>query len=370
MKYVGVMTGTSMDGLDVAVLDAGTSPPTIIAASTVPLPSELAHDLAALSVPGDQEIDRLGVVDAALGEFIGQSVLDCLANWNIAVTEVRAVGSHGQTVRHRPTAKRPFTLQIGDPNQIAETTGIDTVADFRRRDTAAGGQGAPLVPLFHEALFRRQDRHRIVLNIGGIANVTMLPAQTTRVTGFDTGPGNALLDAWARHCRDEPYDREGAWATEGRVVESLLAVLQGDSFVHAPPPKSTGKETYHLDYVQRACEDAAPTGDAMDTADVQTTLAEFTAWSIAHAICQWGPAGGDVVVCGGGRHNADLMARLGRHLDEYDLVSSDDLGVDGDALEAAAFAWFAHRTLAGKPSNAPDVTGASGSRVLGAIHTA
>ena len=364
MKYVGVMTGTSMDGLDVAVLDTGTSPPAIIAASTVPLPSELAHDLADLSVPGDSEIDRLGVIDAALGQFIGQSVLHCLASWDIAVADVRAIGSHGQTVRHRPTAKRPFTLQIGDPNRIAEITGIDTVADFRRRDMAAGGQGAPLVPLFHEALFRRQDRHRVVLNIGGIANVTMLPAQTTRVTGFDTGPGNALLDAWARHCRGEAYDREGAWAAEGRVVEDLLAVLQGDSFVHAPPPKSTGKETYHLDYVQRACQ------DAMDTADVQATLAEFTAWSIAFAIRQWGPSDGEVVVCGGGRHNADLMARLSRHLGEFDLVSSDVLGVDGDALEAAAFAWFAHRTLASKPSNAPDVTGARGARILGAIHRA
>ena len=364
MKYVGVMTGTSMDGLDVAVLETDTSPPAIIAAATVPLPSELRRALAGLSVPGDREIDRLGVVDAALGEFIGQSVLDCLASWDIAVADVRAIGSHGQTVRHRPAAKRPFTLQIGDPNRIAEITGIDTVADFRRRDMAAGGQGAPLVPLFHEALFRDQARHRVVLNIGGIANATMLPAQTTRVTGFDTGPGNALLDAWSRHCRDEPYDRDGAWAAEGRVVEALLTVLQGDSFVHAPPPKSTGKETYHLEYVQRACQ------DTMATADVQATLAEFTAWSVAFAIRQWGPGSGDVVVCGGGRHNADLMVRLGRHLREFDLVASDDLGVDGDALEAAAFAWFAHRTLAGKPSNAPDVTGASGSRVLGAIHTA
>lgn len=370
MKYVGVMTGTSMDGLDVAVLDPGTSPPAIIAASTVPLPSELARDLAGLSVPGDREIDRLGVIDAALGEFIGQSVLDCLASWDIAVADVRAIGSHGQTVRHRPTANRPFTLQIGDPNRIAEITGIDTVADFRRRDMAAGGQGAPLVPPFHEALFRHQDQHRVVLNIGGIANVTMLPAQPTRVTGFDTGPGNALLDAWARHCLGQPHDRDGAWAAEGRVVETLLAVLQGDSFVHAPPPKSTGKETYHLDYVQRACQDATRAGDAMDTADVQATLAEFTAWSVAFAIRHWGPGSGDIVVCGGGRHNADLMVRLGRHLGRYELVSSDDLGVDGDALEAAAFAWFAYRTLSGEPSNAPDVTGASGSRVLGAIHTA
>ncbi|MCY3810334.1 MAG: anhydro-N-acetylmuramic acid kinase [Gammaproteobacteria bacterium] len=367
MKYVGVMTGTSMDGLDVALLETDTSPPAVVAVSTVPLPSELARALARLVVPGDGEIDRLGVADAALGEFIGQSVLDCLASWDIAVTEVRAIGSHGQTVRHRPTADRPFSLQIGDPSRIAEITGIDTVADFRRRDVAAGGQGAPLVPLFHEVLFRNQARHRVVLNIGGIANATMLPAQTSAVTGFDTGPGNALLDAWSRHCRDEPYDRDGAWAAGGQVMAPLLAVLQRDPFVHASPPKSTGKETYHLGYVQRAGQHAMHDHDAID---VQATLAEFTAWSIAFALRRWGPESGDVVVCGGGRHNADLMGRLGRHLDDFDLATSDDLGVDGDALEAAAFAWFAHRTLLGKPSNAPAVTGASGDRVLGAIHTA
>ena len=369
MKYVGVMTGTSMDGLDVAVLEAGTAPPTIVAASTVPLPGELARSLERLAVPGDDEIDRLGVVDAALGDFIGQSVLDCLIGWDIAADEVRAIGSHGQTVRHRPAADRPFTLQIGDPTRIAEITGIDTVADFRRRDMAAGGQGAPLVPLFHEALFRKPARNRVVVNIGGIANVTMLPAGTSAVSGFDTGPGNALLDAWSRHCRGEPYDRDGAWAASGQVVPPLLTVLQRDPFVRASPPKSTGKETYHLDYVQRA-ERAKRSGDAINAADVQATLAEFTAWSVGLAVRRWGPRSGDIVVCGGGRRNADLMSRLRRHLGDFEMATSDDLGVDGDALEAAAFAWFAHRTLVGKPSNAPAVTGARGNRILGAIHPA
>ena len=370
MKYVGVMTGTSMDGLDVAVLETDQCPPTIVAATTLPLPSELARSLAALVVPGDGEIDRLGVVDAALGEFIGRSVRDCLASWDIAVRDVRAIGSHGQTVRHRPVANRPFTLQVGDPNRIAEISGIDTVADFRRRDMAAGGQGAPLAPLFHEALFRHSVRHRVVVNIGGIANATVLPAETAAMVGFDTGPGNALLDAWSRHCRDEPYDRDGAWAGGGQVLAPLLAVLQRDPFVHASPPKSTGKETYHLDYVERAERHATQGSDAFDAADVQATLAEFTAWSIAFAIRRWGPSSGDVVVCGGGRRNADLMGRLQRHLSDFDLATSDDLGVDGDALEAAAFAWFAHRTLAGKPSNAPAVTGARGDRVLGAVYVA
>ena len=353
-----------MDGLDVAVLEVGAGCPAIVAARTVPIPANLTRSLADLTVPGTNEIDRLGAADAALGEFIGHAVRRCLAAWGIGADELRGIGSHGQTVRHRPSASPPFTLQIGDPNRIAEIARVDTVADFRRRDMAAGGQGAPLVPLFHEALFREPARDRVVLNIGGIANVTMLAAQKDETTGFDTGTGNALLDAWCRHCTGAPFDRDGVWARSGRVSEPLLAALQRDRFVQATPPKSTGKETYHLGYVQQALERAAAVADP---ADVQATLAEFTAWSIAFAVRRWGPGAGELIVCGGGRRNEDLMARLARHVDDFDIVDSDDLGVDGDALEAAAFAWFAHRTLAGEPSNAPTVTGARGDRVLGTI---
>lgn len=371
MKYVGAMTGTSMDGLDVAVLETDADNPAIINAVTVPLPADLSSALAELAMPGRWEIDRLGVADAALGEFIGQSVLDCLARWAIATDDIRAIGSHGQTIRHRPSASRPFTLQLGDPNRIAEVTGIDTVADFRRRDMAAGGQGAPLAPLFHDALFRDRRRHRLVLNIGGIANVTILPAATDTVTGFDTGPGNALLDAWSRHYTGAPFDHDGDWAARGRISEELLAVLRQDPFVHAEPPKSTGKETYHLAYIQHAREEAARHGEETENAaDVQATLAEFTAWSIALAARRWAPPEGDLVVCGGGRRNTDLMNRLDRSLGSFRVIRSDELGVDGDALEAAAFAWFAHRTLTGRPSNAPTVTGARGTRILGAIHKA
>ena len=362
-RYVGVMTGTSVDGLDIALLDTETERPCIVAASTVALPARLAESLLALGAPGDDEVNRAGAADTTLGKFIGEAVLRNLDEWRQPARDVRAIGCHGQTIRHRPDAKPPFTIQIGDPNIVAEVTGIDTVADFRRRDMAAGGEGAPLTPLFHEALFRDDRRHRVVLNIGGMANATMLPAASDSILGFDTGPGNALLDAWARHRIGQPFDRDGAWAASGNVASVLLNLLAADPFMQRPPPKSTGKEVYNLDYVLRAMAgfDLAP-------ADVQATLVEFTARSIAGAIGRWGPPTGDVVACGGGRHNGTLMRRLRTCLAEYRLMSCDDLGVDGDALEAAAFAWFAHRTLHRQPGNVPAVTGARGPRVLGAVY--
>ena len=363
MRYVGVMSGTSVDGLDVAVIDMSSKTPHIVACTTVALPADLASALVALTRPGDDEIARAGRCDAAFGEFIGRTILTCLESWRISPRDIRAIGCHGQTVRHSPDSSPPFTLQIGDPNRIAETTGIDTVADLRRRDMAAGGEGAPLAPLFHDALFRDADRHRIVINIGGIANATMLPAASDSILGFDTGPGNALLDAWIRHCRGEPYDRNGAWASAGRAVPRLLEALQNDAFVLRPPPKSTGKERYNLDYVQRI---ASPFDYPPE--DVQATLLEFTAWSIATAVERWGPGTGDVITCGGGRRNDALVKRLAANLPGYDVFRSDDLDVDGDGLEAAAFAWFAHRTATGQPSNVPAATGAKGPRVLGAIY--
>ncbi|MYD97733.1 MAG: anhydro-N-acetylmuramic acid kinase [Gammaproteobacteria bacterium] len=363
MRLVGVMSGTSVDGLDVAVLEVSAGAPRIVAAETVPLPDSLATALSNLATPGSNEIVRMGDADAALGVFIGETVAACLDRWGILRGDVRAIGCHGQTIRHHPDATTPFTVQIGDPNRIAEITGIDVVADLRRRDLAAGGEGAPLAPLFHEALFRDKVRHRVVVNVGGIANATMLPAASTSILGFDTGPGNALLDAWTRHCLSTPFDHDGTWSASGERQARLFDVLCADAFVGREPPKSTGKETYNLDYVIDACR-----GLDLEPADVQATLAEFTAWSIATSVRRWGPPGGDVVVCGGGRRNAHLMERLTTHLDGYDVMPCDDLDVDGDALEAAAFAWFAHHRLERRAGNAPAVTGASGPRVLGAVY--
>lgn len=373
LRYVGAMTGTSVDGLDVALLavapeDASTGAahgprPDILRAQTVPFPPRLAASLRALAAPGADGVDALASADAELGVFTGNAILACLKAWGVGVERVRAIGTHGQTVRHRPTAALPFTVQIGDPNRIAERTGIDTVADFRRRDMAAGGQGAPLAPLFHEALFRDPERTRAVVNVGGIANATLLPAGGAPRLGFDTGPGNALLDAWARRWLDAPLDDGGRWAASGTVIPHLLARFKQDEFVSRRPPKSTGKETYHLGYVQQACG-----GGEFPPQDVQATLAEFTAWSIANAIERWCASAGEVIVCGGGCRNTHLLSRLQRQLPQRNVTTSGQLGVDADALEAAAFAWFAHRTLAGLPGNAPAATGARGPRVLGAIH--
>ena len=364
MLYVGVMTGTSVDGLDVALLRAADEL-SIVAAETVPLPAELAASLKALAAPADNEVVRLGSADARLGEFIGESVLACLDRWAVSATDIRAIGSHGQTVRHHPDAEPAFTVQIGDPNRIAEISGIDTVADFRRRDMAAGGEGAPLVPLFHAALFRHAARTRVVVNIGGIANVTVLPSASTALFGFDTGPGNALMDAWSRQCRHLPFDQDGRWAATGNAAPTLLAKLAKDPFIRRQPPKSTGKERYHIGYVRAACAELA-----LAPEDVQASLAEFTAWSIADAIDHWASDAIEVIACGGGRRNAYLMQRLAANVADRKLCTSDDLGLDGDGLEAAAFAWFAHRTLQRQPSNAPAATGARGPRVLGAVYAA
>ena len=356
--YIGAISGTSIDGLDIALVDAAARPPRILEATTVPLPTALAAALRELAAPGANEVDRMARADAELGEFIGGSVRALAKGRDIA-----AIGSHGQTIRHGPRATPTYTVQIGDPNRIAEVAGIDVVADFRRRDMAAGGEGAPLVPLFHEALFGGQHQPRAILNIGGIANVTVLGGGG-HARGFDTGPGNALLDAWTRAQRGLDYDDDGAWAAQGTILPSLLDKLREDPFLKTPPPKSTGKETYNLDYVRERI------ADDEEATDVQATLAEFTALSVAEAIGAWAPAAAEVIACGGGRLNGDLMRRLRHRLAPRPLHSSDELGVDGDAIEAAAFAWLAHRFLAGLPGNAPAATGASGPRPLGALYPA
>lgn len=360
--YAGAISGTSVDGLDLALLDASGATPRIVDARVEALPETLARELRALATPGDDRLDRVARADAELGEFIGHAVRRLAGGRSVI-----AIGSHGQTIRHDPRGRPAYTVQIGDPSRIAECSGIDTVADFRRRDIAAGGEGAPLVPPFHAALFRVPGTHRAVLNIGGIANVTLLgdPALGPgAVTGFDTGPGNALLDAWVRERRGEPFDRDGAWSAGAEPIPELLARFEADAFLAERPPKSTGKERYNLAFVLRHLEGSEP------AAGVQATLAEFTAASVAGAIFSWGPAAAEVVVCGGGRRNADLMRRLGRRLAPRTVTTTDALGVDGDAVEAAAFAWLAYRFVERLPGNAPGVTGAAGPRVLGALYPA
>ncbi len=351
--YIGLMSGTSLDGLDAALV--AFSPLRLVAAHREPYPKALREGLLALCHPGEDEIRRLMAMDAALGRLSARAVSTLLEKAGVDGRKVRAIGSHGQTIRHLPRGDPPATLQIGDPNLIAELTGITTVADFRRRDLAAGGEGAPLVPAFHQAVFPRGSA---VVNIGGMANVTCLLQETL---GFDTGPGNVLLDAWAmRHLR-RPFDEGGRWAAGGEVCERLLQRCLEDPFFSEPPPKSTGRERFDLMWLLERLE-----GLDIPPRDVQATLAELTALSIAQALAPF-PCR-EVFVCGGGVHNAHLMDRLAFHLAPRPVRSTAALGVDPDWVEAMAFAWLARETLNGRPGNLPRVTGASHPAVLGGIY--
>lgn len=368
-QYVGSISGTSVDGLDLALVEVRGDAIAISAGTVKSFPDSLASALQSLAAPAENEVFRLGSADAGLGEFIGHAVLEFLAELDIPPSAIRAIGSHGQTIRHHPEAGLPFTVQIGDPNRIAEVTGIDTVADFRRRDMAAGGEGAPLTPVFHDALFRHETRDRVALNLGGIANVTVLPAASKGILGFDTGPANALMDAWCRHAFDEPFDRGGERAASGSSIPALLEALLAHPYLAREPPKSTGKETYNLAFVQRVCREAGVDAEGKSVG-VLTTLTEFTAASIAGALAKWGPETGDLIACGGGRLNHHLMSRIAHHAVGFELTTSDTLGIHGDHLEAAAFAWLAHRFLENLPGNAPEVTGAKAPRVLGGLYPA
>ena len=369
--YVGCMTGTSVDGLDLALVEVDENGDiSILAATTVPLPDRLRNDLLKLSQPGNDDIDLLGTCDAALGRFTATAIATFVQDLGYKKQNIHAIGSHGQTIRHRPpgTSPTPFTLQIGDPNIIAEITGITTIADFRRRDVASGGHGAPLVPRFHAELFTANIADACILNIGGISNLSLLDKH---LTGFDTGPGNGLLDQWCQRHKGLPYDTSGAWSAAGKVDTALLDALLADPFFARQPPKSTGREYFNLNWLEKIANNhGLPLTAAQD---VQATLAQLTATTIVKSLKAWGGEVKAIIVCGGGRLNDDLMRRLreaaGQLARKPDLVEpSEHWGVDGDAIEAAAFAWLAHRRLASLPGNVPRVTGAKGERVLGAIY--
>jgi len=361
--FIGLMSGTSLDAIDAVVVDLADDRPRLLAAVAHPLEADLRARLLATLASDCTDLDTLGRLDAELGERFAAAAIAARETAGIKADAIAAIGSHGQTLRHRPDQEPAFSWQIGDPARIAERTGITTVADFRRRDVAAGGQGAPLVPAFHAALFRTPDEDRAVLNIGGMANLTLLPGDPAApVTGFDTGPGNVLLDGWIRECRGEAFDREGAWAASGCVDEALLSRLLDDPWFRRPPPKSTGREHFDLDWLKRQL----PAGIA--PAAVQATLAELTARSIADALERWGSGCRRLLVCGGGARNDDLLRRLQHRLPETVVEPTDAHGLPAEWVEAAAFAWLARETLAGRPGNLPDVTGAAGPRILGAIY--
>lgn len=368
--YLGLMSGTSADGIDAALVAfAADGACRLLAGGTFPWDAATRAQLLALGQGGHVDsLDEIGTLDVAIGEAFAQAALRLLAQAGVAREAVRAIGSHGQTIRHRPhgaahDGRHPFTWQLGDAHVIAERTGIATVADFRRRDVAAGGHGAPLVPAFHAALLHDAGEDRAVLNLGGIANFTLLPAHG-EVRGFDTGPANALLDAWCLRHLGHPFDEDGAFAARGAVDAGLLARLREDPWFDRPPPKSTGREHFHLGWLEARLRG----GERPE--DVQATLLELTATTVAEALRRTQPATRRVIACGGGVRNRQLMARLAARLDGIALEDSARYGLDGDFVEAMAFAWLARQCLLGCAGNVPSVTGAAGPRVLGVIHPA
>ncbi len=369
--FVGLMSGTSVDGIDCALVSASGNTVQLLATHAEPVDPALRERIADISLPGADEIERAGSLDRELGALFARGTLELLRQAGVEPAQITAIGSHGQTIRHRPPSDsarqgQPFTLQIGDPATIAELTGITTVADFRRRDIAAGGEGAPLAPAFHRHAFGRAGCNRAIVNIGGIANVSLLEGEEL-VAGFDTGPGNTLMDLWVRENRNAPYDRNGEWAANGEVSSQLLGRFLEHPYFAKTGPRSTGKEAFNRQWLDSVLA-AAPD---MDAQTIQATLAELTAATIASGIRGGGVEVDEVYVCGGGAHNAWLLQRIGVNLGDAVRVSSTAaLGLAPDWVEAATFAWLAQRTLDELPGNEPRVTGAGGERVLGAVYLA
>lgn len=360
--YIGLMSGTSMDAIDAVLVDFDAAPLRILAVGAPALAPALKRRIAALlDSPANAALDEIGQIDVELARAFAAAALSLLDTARVTAGQVTAIGSHGQTLRHRPDLPTPFTWQIGDPNTLTEKTGITVVADFRRRDMAAGGQGAPLLPVFHDQVFRSDREDRVIVNLGGIANITIL-RRDSAVTGFDTGPANRLLDAWIAQHLGKEFDAGGAWAGSGVCDDALLEELLREPYLSLAPPKSTGRELFNLPWLRHKLG-AVPRRPQ----DVQATLQQFTAVTVAAAVRQHAP-GASLYLCGGGAHNAALVDSLVRQVAPSPVASTAVLGLDPDYVEAVAFAWFARRTLEGLTSSAASVTGATGPRILGGVY--
>jgi anhydro-N-acetylmuramic acid kinase len=359
--YIGLMSGTSLDGVDAVLADFSRRLPRVRGDAHVAFPPALRRQLLSLNSAGRNEIERVALAGNALARAYAAAVRKLLSSTRTGAKAIRAIGCHGQTIRHRP--ELGFTTQIGNASLLAELTGIRVVADFRSRDVAAGGQGAPLAPALHAAVFASRSEDRAVLNLGGIANLTLL-RRGRRTLGFDSGPGNCLLDLWAGRHLGTPYDRNGRWAAGGRVQERLLERLLREPYFRARPPKSTGRDLFNELWLRRRMKGKAP------PRDVQATLLELTARSVGGALHRHGKGVKRVITCGGGVNNRALMQRLAALVAPATLESSAKHGVDPQHVEAVAFAWLAMRALDGAPGNLPAVTGARGPRVLGAVYPA
>lgn len=364
--YLGLISGTSADGIDAALASFADGRVRTLAAQSFDYRAELRRAVLALARTEAQcSLDEIGQLDNAVGHAFADAATALLQQADVDRARIRAIGSHGQTIRHRLDLAEPFTIQVGNPNVIAERTGLTVVADFRRRDVAAGGQGAPLAPGFHAAALAGAAP-QVVLNLGGIANLTWL-APGEPVIGFDAGPANALLDAHAERALGQPVDRDATLARRGQVVQPLLARMMDDPYLALPPPKSTGREYFNIDWLDGHL---AAAGMDLSAADLQRTLVEFSARSTAAALALLPGQPLRVLACGGGVHNPLLMARLGDLVAPATLATTADCGIDPDFVEALAFAWLARQTLAGQSGNLPTVTGAAAPRVLGGIYPA
>lgn len=368
--YIGLMSGTSLDGVDAALVSFNNKKPELLDSYSHPIPDNIKNKLIQFTkTDWKGSMADIGFFHQELGKLFSDATNQLLQQSNLEPHQVLGIGSHGQTIWHQPSSEYPFSMQLGDANLIAELTGITTVADFRSRDIAAGGQGAPLVPAFHNNALSHSDKNRVVLNIGGIANVSILPSETSGkpVMGFDTGPGNGLVDAWIDLHKNKEFDENGDWAKSGIIQEDMLKTLLADDYFSLATPKSTGKEFFNLKWLRNTL------GNNLDNSkpeNIQATLTELTAKTIADSIDNMDFPCDELFVCGGGIHNKFLIESLQHHLPKIAISSTQTLGIDPDWMEAIAFAWLAKQTLEGKAGNLPSATGAKGFRVLGAIYSA
>lgn len=364
--YIGLMSGTSMDGIDAALVDFSNQQPKLVNTHSHAWPDNIQRALIdARDIP-DNELSSLTALDIQTAEIFSDACIQLLANTSYQAQDIIAIGNHGQTIRHRPDIEKPFSLQIGDAQKITELTGIDVVSDFRTADIHAGGQGAPLAPAFHQAVFHSNETNRVIVNIGGISNITILPKDNSQpVSGFDCGPGNTLMDAWISQHKQLSYDANGEWASSGKTNAKLLANLLMDDYFRLAPPKSTGFEYFNLDWLSRLAD------NEMASADIQSTLCDLTAISIIRDINQYAAETDEIYICGGGAHNSELMQRL-QTLSKFPVKITETLGIHPDWVEAMAFAWLAYQNIHQQTGNLPSVTGAKEPVILGTLtnHTA
>lgn len=363
--FVGLMSGTSMDGIDAVVIRCNDDHTQLLHSLSHSWPKKLRTRLEQVATGSCVTLQELGQLDLLCGRQFAEATMELLADAGIETRAVSAIGSHGQTIFHHPQAPAPFSMQIGDPNTIAEQTGITVVADFRRRDMAAGGQGAPLVPAFHQAMLHSPRCNRVILNIGGIANITVLPVDGSVSGGFDTGPGNCLMDRWIQRKTGQAYDHSGDWARRGKPHPPLLEQLLSDDYFAQPPPKSTGTEYFSNNWLEQHLENYPQ----LAAQDIQATLLQLTCCSIRDAIRRWATDTQEILVCGGGVHNEALINTLSEQLEDTQVTStSHGTGIDPDWVEAMAFAWLAKETLHHRTGNVPAATGASHRVILGGIY--